>query len=268
MPGMKLADFGHLLIGQERLFYSGLIGNSMRARRLGGFAVYVSPDDRFEISIEGGPWQKREIVALMPFTEHRLRCDSDRIFNVMIESETVAREDLRMLIHRADDGEEAAALARQVRAAHLELMRMPDAGGFSTRQFDEHFLRLSLGPRPFCTRIAKVLRTDWVDPDSHLVSASDHADRLGISTSRFLHLFKASTGIAFRSYRMWKRARRFLDHASANSSLTNVAMDLGYPDSSHFSHSIRLTYGLQPRSIRRGSQDLRVFLGESYSLSA
>ena len=43
---------------------------------------------------------------------------------------------------------------------------------------------------------------------------------------------------------MWKRARRFMDHANRDHSVTEVALDLGYPDSTHFSHSIRACFGL------------------------
>lgn len=268
MPDTTPGQFGHLLIGQDRLFYSGLIGNSMRIRRLGGFAIYVSPDDGFEVSVNGGPWQRREIVALMPFTEHRLRGDSNRMFDVMIESESVAAEDLAALFDRANSAGSSAELARHVRHAHHELVQSRDAGGFSARQFDEYFLHQPLRPRSIDSRIARVLGSDPADPEVETPLASDLAADLGLSTSRFLHLFKANTGLPFRSHRMWKRARRFLDHAAAASSLTDVALDLGYPDSSHFSHSIRQTYGLQPRSIRRGSQGLRVFTGDGYSLSA
>lgn len=267
MPQMTLPEFGHLLIGQDRLFYSGLIGNSMRERRLGGFTIYVSPDDGLEISVEGGAWQKREIVALAPFTEHRLRGDSDCMFNVMIESESVAESDLARLVDITNSGSSASALAAHVRAAHRNLMQSRDAGGFSTRQFDEYFLRAPLRARCIDSRIARVLASEPADADCETPMASDLAAELGLSTSRFLHLFKVNTGLPFRSHRMWKRARRFMDHAAAASSLTNVALDLGYPDSSHFSHSIRHTYGLQPRSIRRGSRGLRVFAGEGYSVS-
>jgi len=58
-----------------------------------------------------------------------------------------------------------------------------------------------------------------------------------------------------------------MDHANREDSLTDVALDLGYPDSSHFSHSIRASFGLQPRSIREGSRGMKVCVGENYALS-
>jgi hypothetical protein len=37
------------------------------------------------------------------------------------------------------------------------------------------------------------------------------------------------------------------------------AQDICYPDSTHFSHSIRRFYGLKPRAIFSGSRDLAIY---------
>ena len=56
-----------------------------------------------------------------------------------------------------------------------------------------------------------------------------------------------------------KRARSLLQYVvNQDSSLTDVALGAGYPDSSHFSHSIRQVYGLKPKDIFAGSRKLRV----------
>lgn len=41
--------------------------------------------------------------------------------------------------------------------------------------------------------------------------------------------------------------------------LAQLALDAGYPDSTHFSRSIRLAYGLKPRDIFAGSRRLAVY---------
>jgi len=82
-----------------------------------------------------------------------------------------------------------------------------------------------------------------------------------LSFSRFLHLFKQEVGAPFRSFRRWKRARSLLHHVSCGQHLVHVALDIGYPDSTHFSHSIRQTFGLKPRDIFAGSRKLRIIGG-------
>ena len=81
----------------------------------------------------------------------------------------------------------------------------------------------------------------------------------GLSASRFLHLFKEETDISFRSFRAWKRARHLLNFANQDLNLAHLAQDIGYPDSTHFSHSIRRFYGLKPRAIFSGSRDLAIY---------
>ena len=73
--------------------------------------------------------------------------------------------------------------------------------------------------------------------------------------------FKQETGIAFRSFRAWKRARHLLHFANQDLNLAHLAQDIGYPDSTHFSHSIRRFYGLKPRAIFSGSRGLAVYRG-------
>jgi AraC-like DNA-binding protein len=91
------------------------------------------------------------------------------------------------------------------------------------------------------------------------VTAASCASEAGLSASRFLHLFKQETGISFRSFRAWKRARHLLHFANQDLNLAHLAQDIGYPDSTHFSHSIRRFYGLKPRAIFSGSRDLAIY---------
>jgi AraC-like DNA-binding protein len=91
------------------------------------------------------------------------------------------------------------------------------------------------------------------------MTAADCAASVNLSASRFLHLFKAQTGVSFRAFRAWKRARHLLHFVNEDINLAHLAQDIGYPDSTHFSHSIRRFYGLQPRAIFEGSRDLAIY---------
>ena len=52
------------------------------------------------------------------------------------------------------------------------------------------------------------------------------------------------------------------DRLTGEANLTDVALIAGYPDSSHFSHSIRQVYGLKPKAIFAGSRNLAVYSGK------
>lgn len=257
-----------MLIGRDRIFYWGFAGNAMKERRLGATVIYAAPAGDFEISVQGAPWRRERIARVEPFVPHRLRSSSGWISCLCIEPETVSRSDLDALAEEVRAPQAAARLLARIGAAQEEAIAMRSARGFTAAEFDTAFFGRRLGPRSFDARIGRIVAQLTDEGQDQLLSAQDCATRIGVSTSRFLHLFKESTDTAFRSQRMWKRARRFLDHAAEDSSLTDVALDLGYPDSSHFSHTIRATYGLQPRSIRKGSRRLRVCMGAGYAASA
>ena len=86
--------------------------------------------------------------------------------------------------------------------------------------------------------------------------ASECARLTGLSFSRFVHLFKEEIGMTFRSFCAWKRARSVLPSMTADCNLTELALQAGYPDSTHFSHSIRRIFGYRPRDILAGSRQL------------
>jgi AraC-like DNA-binding protein len=255
-----------MLLGRDRLFYGGLVGNSMKTRCLGAVTLYAAVDGEMEIRIGDGPWRRRGMIALTPYTPHMLRTGSGQIANLCLESESIDRADLASLIDEINAADDAR-LIRRIVDARRETTRIGAGDGFSTREFDAYFLGRPLKVREVDARIRFIL-DELIDARAErAISAASCASRIGVSTSRFLHLFKESTDISFRSARMWKRARRFMDHANREDSLTEVALDLGYPDTSHFSHSIRACFGLQPRSIRRGSRGMKIFVGENYALS-
>ncbi|MCB1386343.1 MAG: helix-turn-helix domain-containing protein [Nitratireductor sp.] len=230
--------------------------------------IYISLTTPFEISVDGGPWETRPIVALPPFAKHRVRSPSGLISAICIESETVDPDDLSRLTVAINAPATSSTFHRYIQDAHHYLGSQSNADGFSTSEFDHLFLGEELKSRGMDERIVAVLN-DLSAASEELSSTADTcAAKVSLSASRFLHLFKDNTSVPFRSYRMWRRARRFMDRVDGQDSLTDVALDLGYPDSSHFSHSIRQIFGLQPRSIRAGSQDLLIHTGSGYKRMA
>jgi AraC-like DNA-binding protein len=159
-------------------------------------------------------------------------------------------------------GLSGAALAARIRGAYEALRITGRRDGFTTSEFDTIFFGEQLAARPIDPRIARaIVRLN--DFSSAAVTAADCAASVNLSQSRFLHLFKDQTGISFRAFRAWKRARHLLHFVNEDINLAHLAQDIGYPDSTHFSHSIRRFYGLQPRAIFSGSRDLAIYRSDS-----
>src|SRR5262249_29542780 len=146
----------------------------------------------------------------------------------------------------------------RIRLAHEMLLTRQcrtdiDAAEFDRMCFGEALPQRRLDPR-VVRAIARIGKFSG-EP----ATATNCAAEAGLSASRFLHLFKQETGISFRSFRAWKRARHLLHFANQDVNLAHLAQDIGYPDSTHFSHSIRRFYGLKPRAIFSGSRDLAIY---------
>jgi AraC-like DNA-binding protein len=247
---------GHLmLISPERVFYAGLLGRP-RQRTIGGIAIYASLHGQLRLMIDGAPDRVGAVAVVPPYLTHSMDCDSPSIACVVIEPETVAPATLMALAANIAAAE--AGLAQRIRRAYQDLLIARRRDGFTTSEFDTIFLGEPLAPRALDRRIASaVARLN--DFSGRAETAASCAAAAKLSPSRFLHLFKDETGIAFRAFRAWKRARHLLHFVNEDINLAHLAQDIGYPDSTHFSHSIRRFYGLQPRAIFLGSRDLAIY---------
>lgn len=248
-----------MLISPERVFYAGLLGRP-RQRSFGALSIYVAPQGKLRVT-RGGVTVEGEIVTVPPFEVHNLESAHPSVINLLIELETVppaALDDLR----RRLDGPAGAALAARVRGAYDALRITGRREGFTTCEFDTIFFGERLAARQLDPRIrdaiARICEFSNVN-----VNAADCAAAARLSQSRFLHLFKEQTGVSFRAFRAWKRARHLLHYVNENINLAHLAQDIGYPDSTHFSHSIRRFYGLKPRAIFIGSRDLAIYRGDA-----
>ncbi len=250
-------ESGHLmLITPERVFYAGLLGRP-RQRCSGAFHVYVAIEGGLRLAVEGARESYGELAVVPPNVRHTIASDYRSVICVLIEPETVRAGAFDDLARRLS-GAERQFFVDRIRAAYKQLLHRQCGDDIVSAAFDimcfgEALPRRLLDPR-MVRAIAQIGRFSG-EP----VTAASCAAEAGLSPSRFLHLFKQETGISFRAFRAWKRARHLLHFANQDINLAHLAQDIGYPDSTHFSHSIRRFYGLKPRAIFSGSRDLAIY---------
>jgi AraC-like DNA-binding protein len=248
---------GHLmLITPERVFYAGLLGRP-RARCSGAFNVYVAIEGGLWLTTADGRETPGELAAVLPNVRHTIASDYRSVLSLVIEPESVPSGVFEDLVMRLT-GPESANFANRMRAAHVVLRERQGGNDISNAEFDLLCLGEVLAPRALDPRVARSI-VQIGKFCGEPVTAASCAAAAGLSASRFLHLFKEETGISFRSFRAWKRARHLLHFANQDINLAHLAQDIGYPDSTHFSHSIRRFYGLKPRAIFSGSRDLAIY---------
>lgn len=81
------------------------------------------------------------------------------------------------------------------------------------------------------------------------LTAAVCARQLGLSSSRFLHRFRAHTGLPLRPYLRWRRLLVALRAVIQGASLTDAAHAAGFADSAHFSRTFRRHFGVAPSAI-------------------
>jgi AraC-like DNA-binding protein len=69
------------------------------------------------------------------------------------------------------------------------------------------------------------------------------AAAVGLSASRFQHVFTEHVGVPFRRYRAWHRLRAAIREVVDGSSYTAAAHAAGFADQAHFAREFRRTFG-------------------------
>ncbi len=80
-------------------------------------------------------------------------------------------------------------------------------------------------------------------------SAVELAASVGLSESRFLHLFRAEIGSSLRRYRLWCRLMRAGARVAAGDNITEAAVESGFASPSHLADRFKTTFGLSATQL-------------------
>ena len=79
--------------------------------------------------------------------------------------------------------------------------------------------------------------------ESKRIAAGVLAEKISLSESRLLHLFKSELHITIRSYLLWSRLYEGAKLVANGSSITDAAHSSGFTDSAHFARVFRKMFG-------------------------
>lgn len=245
-----------MILSQDRVAYAGLLG-APTARSFGCLTAYSPLASPLRVHACDAVFETTGMVVIPPYVSHRVSTPDRMIGVLMIEPESVDPSGLPRWLAAERPCAVEDSPAERVRESFRVLTEGEHGGDFTGLDMDLLFFGRALERRLLDPRIATVVERISRFPHGR-ISAGESAQLAGLSFSRFLHLFRAEVGATFRGFRAWKRARSFLRYANGTTSLADLALEIGYPDSTHFSHSIRQVYGLRPTDIFAGSRDLAI----------
>lgn len=144
----------------------------------------------------------------------------------------------------ADHGQLANELARCWR----ERWPSPQAAALA-RRWQERWLPGFDAAPSFDPRIAEAMHMLSVEQDE--VDTPRLAQAVGLSTGRFIYLFRRHTGLPPRRYLIWRRLLIAVDAIASGQSLTEAAHDAGFADLPHMSRTFHATFGVVPSQLTR-----------------
>lgn len=192
-------------------------------------------------------WREARSVLILPNSLHHLRIDSGRMAFLYVDP---FGRDLAALRARMSDLGSRAAFDLTDERPVIELL-----GNIAERRLKPEEARreigemLGVGPgvRPDARILGAIKRMRDEPCQSHaLAELCKHA---GLSSSRFLHLFKEVTGVPLRRYRIWNRIGAAARAIAQGESLTDAAHGAGFSSSAHFSSAFRDMFGMMPSEL-------------------
>ena len=214
----------------------------------------VALDGKLEVAGDpadpDGLYRSARSVLIPPNTLHHLRIEGGRMAFLYVDP---LSRDLVALNARMQDVTPRAAFDLIGEAAVIEiLVELAEANiadGEGRRALTE---LLGIGTRadPDIRILAALRRMRDQPHRSH--SMAELGACAGLSASRFLHLFKAETGVPLRRYRLWNRMGAAVAAFREGQSLTEAAHAAGFASSAHFSTAFRDMFGMMPSEFLKG----------------
>ncbi len=237
------ARLGSILhMDDGRTFWAG--ANGYLASHRGSAPVYLAGlYGKFRLRVEGGAWRLCRAAVIPPGLEHELDFHGEPFAALYLEPNVGGLDMLAPLLSHGTEAD--GVLTGGGKAGLLRDLYEDSRGEQWTGCELDDLLRFS-GRRAKATPIDPRLR-DIVeflqDHCDDLTPVAELAKAVGLSGSRFQHLFTTQVGVPFRRYRAWNRLRTAWRTIVGGDNITTAAHDAGFFDSAHFSHEFRRTFG-------------------------
>lgn len=210
---------------------------------------------KFQLRTVGADWISCHAASIPPSLWHELSFDDEPFSTLYVEPGCGGLAALRPLLSPAVEAGGAlggvSEGARTFRALyegsiHGKHVDVVLAELLASSRQPRQPLSLDLDPR-----IVAVI--DSLADEAGAAAVEHIAQKVGLSPSRFQHLFTGQIGIPFRRYRAWQRLRRAWRKIANGATITAAAHEAGFFDSAHFAHEYRRTFGKACSMYTNGS---------------
>ena len=240
---------GRVFLSVGCAFYLGPAGDTTPHAHH-ALQVSVGLDAPFRLRQGAGRWREYEAAIVPADVPHQLDGGWTDLLLLYLEPESAEGHPWlpgsRKRIQALDP-----AAASAMRAAVRKLVSSSPDEVDVTAVYDELLPSAHLGsePRaPLDARVAQAVRRLRASLDARR-SLFDLAREVGLSPSRFRHVFRREIGMSAQSYVVWLRIYDACAAVARGASLSDAAYQAGFSDAAHFSRTFRRTFGLAPSQL-------------------
>ncbi len=217
---------GKIVMGEACALFVGSGGRTPMHRHL-AYKIVIGLDRQIEVVDETGISRKRRIQPVPPGSLH-----------------AVIAEGTRVGLYYADAGEFPNSSMPGPRAIRslVNLCRRLDEGDEEAVRSLKNVPTLD-GSCSADSRVATIVG-ELRRPESTRLDVI--ASRVGLSHSRFSHLFASTVGGAPARYRRWRRLWIAAQHLARGERIVDAALDAGFSDAAHLTRTFVEMLGITP----------------------
>jgi len=232
--------------GARALFIGSALGLSPHRNAVA--VVAVGLEASFELSWNTHDYRRCRSAVIPPNTLQHFRETSGEMAFLYVDAASNDYAQLRALA--ATNGERSHLDLRCEPFLIDRLNRLRTEGAYRWRDVRGELDTLLNGgaARTADARVMQTLQLIHEDPAARL-SLAALARHAKLSPSRFAALFKQTTGVPVRRYKLWVAMGAAVRSMQRGASLTAASMDAGFSSPAHFSSAYRQMFGMEPSRL-------------------
>jgi AraC-like DNA-binding protein len=245
-PGLK--PLWH--VGKGRMLFAGCLQrNALHSHSAP--VLLAGLYENFHLRVERGAWVSCRAAVIRAGTAYEFDAGGRPLAVIYVEPDEAAAEGLAALAGQTRE-EQGALIGDHCDLAMIRELYEDPA---SPRWVGEAMVDLIgfskfKAWRAIDARVKRAIEATAVEEEAEggklrgpLPAVAFAARTVGLSTSRFQHLFKEEVGVPYRRYAAWARMRVAVSEVVAGSNFTAAAHAAGFYDQPHFAHEFRRIFG-------------------------
>jgi AraC-like DNA-binding protein len=230
---------------KRTLFFGPL--NHLAMHSLGSLAINIGVYKPFYIRSEHGRFFPTRCVVIPAGCKHEMLGYGNVVASLVIDRDT---SDFHFLNQK--NGFQVTELT-QINSekwiqAFQQIYEDKPSKDVVSQQLDKLLINDKGAVSNIDSRLTSVIHGLGIDGEFDF-NQTNIAESVGLSSSRFRHLFKSEFKVPYRQYVTWRKVLSGLSSFHKVDNLTHAAMDAGFFDSAHLNRCFKNTLGVKPSQI-------------------